>query len=124
VGPRPTAVVLKQDGALTYGALVNHIWGVGGDSSRPYVSSTFVQPFFSYTTKDAWTYGLNTESTYNWNANQWSVPLNLTAGKLMKFGKQPVSITGGLRYWVTTPDAGPPNLGFRLVVTFLFPKKS
>jgi hypothetical protein len=44
---------------------------------------------------DAWTYGLNTESTYNWTSNEWSVPINLTATKLTKIDNQPISIGGG-----------------------------
>ena len=42
-GAGPTAVLLKQDGPWTYGALVNHIWGVGGVEGRNDVSSTFLQ---------------------------------------------------------------------------------
>lgn len=121
-GAGPTAVIVKQDGPWTYGALVNHIWGVGGVESRTNVSNTFLQPFLSFTTKDAWTFGINTESTYDWKAEQWTVPINLTASKLMKFGKQPVSIGGGIRYWADSPNAGPHDFGLRLVMTFLFPK--
>ena len=40
----------------------------------------------------------------------------------MKFGNLPVSFTGGLRYWAESPDNGPHDLGYRFVVTFLFPK--
>jgi hypothetical protein len=50
------------------------------------------------------------------------VPVNVLVTKLMTFGKQPVSIGGGLRYWVESPANGPHDLGFRLVVIFLFPK--
>ncbi|HSV60506.1 MAG TPA: transporter [Variovorax sp.] len=121
-GAGPTAVVLKQDGAWTYGALVNHIWGFGGVESRPGISSTFLQPFLSHTTKDAWTFTVNTESTYDWKNKEWSVPVNLMVGKLVKFGNMPVSFTGGLRYWAESPDNGPHDLGYRFVVTFLFPK--
>ncbi|MDM0037330.1 transporter [Variovorax sp. J22P271] len=121
-GAGPTGVVLKQDGPWTYGLLANHIWGGGGVSTRPNVSSTFLQPFLAYTTKDAWTYSLNTESTYDWKNKQWQVPINLLVTKLMKFGEQPVSIGGGLRYWAESAESGPRDLGVRLVVTFLFPK--
>jgi hypothetical protein len=108
--------------ARKYGAGVNHIWGFGGVESRPGISSTFLQPFVSHTTKDAWTFTVNTESTYDWKNKEWSVPVNLMVGKLVKFGNQPVSFTGGLRYWADSPDNGPHDLGYRFVVTFLFPK--
>ena len=49
--------------------LANHIWSFAGDDDRSDINSTFLQPFVSYTTKDAWTFTLNTESTYNWEAS-------------------------------------------------------
>jgi hypothetical protein len=121
-GAGPTGVVLKQDGPWTYGMLANHIWGGGGVDGRSDVSSTFLQPFLSYTTKTAWSYTVNSESSYDWKGEKWSVPVNLMVSKLMHFGHQPVSIGGGVRYWVESPEAGPHDFGLRFIVTFLFPK--
>lgn len=121
-GAGPTGVALKQEGPWTYGMLANHIWSFAGVDDRPDVNSTFLQPFLSYTTHDAWTFTLNTESTYDWEDDQWSVPVNLMIAKLVKFDKQPVSFTAGVRYWADAPDSGPEGLGFRLAVTFLFPQ--
>ncbi|WP_260691828.1 transporter [Rhizobium leguminosarum] len=122
LGLGPTVVVLKQDGPWTVGALANHIWSVAGDGGRPDISSTFLQPFVSYTTSDAWTFTLNTESTYDWKADQWSVPINVQVSKVVKFGSQPVSLTAGARYWATAPENGPDGWGLRVAMTFLFPK--
>ena len=121
-GLGPTAVALKQDGPWTYGALANHLWSVGGDDKRQDVSATFVQPFLSYTTKEAVTYALNTESTYDWKSEHWSVPINATVTKVTKIGGQLISVGGGLRYWADSTEAGPEGLGARLVFTLLFPK--
>jgi len=121
-GLGPTGVVLTQRGPWTMGALGNHIWSVGGDGNRADVNATFIQPFITYTTKTATTFGLNTESTYNWKAENWSVPINLTVAQLMKFGKQPVQLGAGVRYWADSPAGGPEGWGFRLILTFLFPK--
>lgn len=122
-GLGPTAVVLFMKQGWTYGALVNHVWDVTGKSSRADVSSTFMQPFVSYTTKTAWTYGLNTESLYNWETDKWSVPINATISKLTSIGQQKVSLQVGLRYWAESPAGGPDDLGFRTQITFLFPTK-
>jgi hypothetical protein len=122
-GAGPTGVALKQTGPWTVGVLANHIWSFAGESDRPDVSSTFLQPFISYTTPTAWTFGLNTESTYNWETEEWSVPINFTVAKLVKVHEQPISLTAGVRYWAESPDSGPDGFGFRGVVTFLFPKK-
>ncbi len=121
-GLGPTGVFLKQSGPWTVGALGNHIWSVTDSSDRPNINSTFLQPFLAYTTKDAWTFTANSESTLDWEADDWSIPINGIVSKLVTFGKQPLSLGMGLRWWATTPDSGPEGLGFRYVVTFLFPK--
>jgi hypothetical protein len=122
-GLGPTAVVLKQLGPWTYGALANHIWSVAGDDNRQDINSTFLQPFLSYTTKEAVTFALNTESTYDWKSEQWSVPINFTVTKVTKFGNQLVSVGGGVRYWAESTDGGPEGLGVRLIFTLLYPNK-
>jgi hypothetical protein len=124
-GLGPTAVVLRQSHGFTYGFLINQIWSIASvksDLNRGPVSSTYFQPFFHYTTPTAWTYGVDLESAYDWHAHEIRVPINLSVGKLMKFGKLPVSFTGGVRYWLADNDASPHGWGYRFVVTFLFPR--
>ncbi|TIL63879.1 transporter [Mesorhizobium sp.] len=122
-GAGPTAVVLKQSHGWTVGMLANHIWSFAGDGDRSDISTTFLQPFVSYTTKDAWTFTLNTESSYNWEAEEWSVPINFQIAKLVVIDKQPISLFAGVRYWAESPDSGPDGFGFRTGITLLFPKK-
>lgn len=117
-----TGVALVQRGPWTVGGLANHIWSFAGDDSRPDVNRTFLQPFVSYTTQDAWTYSLQTESAYDWETEQWSVPINAVASKLVRIGDQPVSLFGGVRYWADGPAAGPDGWGLRFGATFLFPR--
>ena len=118
----PTAVVLKQQGPWTYGALANHLWSFAGSDNRADVDATFLQPFLSYTTPTAWSYTLNTESTYDWEGEQWSVPINVIVAKVTKVGGQLISVGGGVRYWADSPESGPEGFGLRLAVTLLFPK--
>lgn len=120
-GIGPTAVVLKQDGPWTYGALANHIWDVAGDDARGSINATFLQPFVSYITPTKTTFSVNVESTYDWQANQWTVPINLVVSQLLKIGDQPVQAFVGARYYAETPANGP-EWGLRLGLTFLFPK--
>ena len=120
-GAGPTGVALRQHGPWTYGMLANHIWSFAG-SGRQDVNSTFLQPFLSYTTPTAWSFTLNTESTYDWEHEQWSVPVNVVVSKVTKFGGQLVSLGGGVHYWADSPDSGPHGWGFRFVVTLLFPR--
>jgi hypothetical protein len=121
-GIGPTGVALKQDGPWTYGALVNHIWSFAGDDDRADVSATFIQPFLTYITKTKTTFALNTESTYDWENEEWSVPINFNILQLLKIGPQIIQIGAGARYWVDSPDNGPEGWGARITLTFLYPK--
>jgi hypothetical protein len=121
-GTGPTAVVLKQSGPWTYGMLANHIWSIAGDDDRADINTTFLQPFLSYTTPTAWSSTLNTESTYDWENEQWSVPINAVVSKVTNIGGQLISFNAGIRYWAETPDSGPEGWGVRLVTVLLFPK--
>ena len=120
-GLGPTAVLLKQQNGWTYGLLANHIWSVAGEGSRADVNATFLQPFVSFTTKTVTTFGLNTESTYDWSHRQWTVPLNASVSQLVKLGGKPVQFQLGFKYYAEKPDGGP-DWGLRFTVTFLFPK--
>jgi len=121
-GLGPTAVALKQSGSWTYGALANHIESFAGDSDRADVSATFIQPFLSYITPQQTTFSINFESAYDWEAEDWSVPMNLTVSQLMSLGGQAVQIGGGLKYWITAPDNGPEDWGLRFSFVLLFPQ--
>ena len=119
-GLGPTIVLLKQERGWTYGMLANQIWSVAGDSDRDNISAMFLQPFVSYTTKTHTTFTLNTESTYNWEDSQWTVPINAMVSQILKIGKQPISIQLGGRYYAEGPS-GAPDWGVRLNFTLLFP---
>lgn len=119
-GAGPTVVALQQKNGFTYGALANHIWSFAGWDHQE-VNATFLQPFVSYTTKTYTTFGMNTETTYNWVTHESTAPMNFTIQQLIKIGKLPVALQAGYRYYVEKPDGGP-DWGLRFAVTFLFPK--
>ncbi len=121
-GIGPTAVALKQAGAWTFGGLTNHIESIAGEDNRADLRATFMQPFVSYITRTKTTIGLNVECTYDWENEEWSVPVNVTVNQLLKVGKLPLQIGAGVRYWADSPENGPEDWGGRLQLTFLFPK--
>lgn len=122
-GIGPTAVGLKQEGPWTFGVLVNHVESVAGEGDRADVSATFMQPFLTYITKTKTTIALNTESTYDWENEEWSVPINFNVLQLFNVGPQIIQAGVGIRYWADSPDGGPERWGARLQLTLLYPKK-
>lgn len=123
-GLGPTAVALKQSNGWTRGILANHIWGLNGSppDDKEKVNATFLQPFLMYTTHTYTSFGVNTESTYDWQSKEWSVPINLFITQILKIGGQPISIQAGPRYWADSPKDGEHGWGFRAALTLLFPK--
>jgi hypothetical protein len=119
-GAGPTAVMLKQQNGWTYGLLANHVWSYAGSGTNS-ISATFVQPFLSFTTRTHTTLGVNTESSYDWIGEQWTVPVNFTVAQLLKIGGLPLQFQVGGRIYADKPDGGP-DWGLRFAVTFLFPK--
>lgn len=123
-GAGPTALVLRQTGGLTYGVLANHLWSYAElrQQNLPDVNATFVQPFVSYTTARHTTFGLNSEASYDWTHQTWTVPINVSVAHLYNFGGQRVQLTAGAKVYAAKPDGGP-DWGLRLVATFLYPSK-
>ena len=119
-GAGPTIALIKQTSGWTFGILANHIWSYAGESDHSDISSTFVQPVIAYTWPDTTGVSFNTESTYNWQTNQWTVPLNVSVSRIFRFGMTPVSFQIGARYYAVTPHDGP-RWGLRFGTTLLFP---
>jgi hypothetical protein len=75
----------------------------------------------SYTFPTATSISINTESTYNWTEHEWTVPLNLVVGQILRIDKLPVQFQIGGRYYADKPDGGP-EWGLRFAFTILLPK--
>jgi hypothetical protein len=120
----PTFLFLFQQSGWTVGNLFTQQWGfekrVYADPDEPLTDLTLLQPFLNYS-HDGWTYEVNAESSYNWNTDEWSVPLNFTVAKLSKIGNQLVQYTLGARYWAVDETGGADGWGLRAEITFIIP---
>ena len=119
----PAFIVLKQEKGLTYGLLANQTWSVAGKSTYDDTSMLFLQPFASMTMPDTTSYGVNLEASYDWQRNQWVVPLNFTVSHIFRFGEQPVSLGLTGRGYLQRPSGGP-DWGVRFTANFLFAEGS
>lgn len=122
-GAGPTAVALRQTkSGWTYGALANHLWSFAGEDKRADINTTYLQPFVAKSLGKGRTVSVALESTYDWEGEQWTVPINAGYSKVSRIGKQLVSYQGGVRYYIEAPDSGA-EWGLRFTFTLLFPKK-
>ena len=121
-GAGPAALALTMHGPWTFGVQVNHVWSFVGDSDRSDISNSLLQSFIAYTWPNAWNVSLQSESTYNWKTEKWSVPVNATVGKLVRWGKLPVKWRAGVGYWLESPETGAEGIRFQLQANFVLPK--
>ena len=120
----PTAVVLKQSGAWTVGALWNQVWSFAGNSQRNDVNQMFVQPFLAYQATRTLTLTVQSETTANWEVDEgrWTVPINVLLSKLSTFGVFPASYQVGLGGFPVHPETGP-SWKIRGAIVILLPRR-
>jgi len=125
-GLGPTAVALHLGKTWVYGALINNIWSVSKEDGRRDVNQMLLQPFVNYNFPQSPGRYLTFAPiiTADWEAGsgqQWTVPLGLGIGQIMRFGKQPVNLQGSAYYNVERPDNAA-RWQLRLQLQLLFPK--
>ena len=122
----PSAVIIYQPGAWTFGALVNNAWSVAGDPNRADINHMLLNIFIVRQLGDGWYVNSAPIITANWNAdpeNRWIVPLGAGGGKLVMLGgKLPVNLQTQLYYNIVRPDFGP-EWQWRLQAQVLLPTK-
>jgi hypothetical protein len=120
----PTAVVLKQTGPWTVGALWNQVWSFSGNAARDDVNQMFLQPFMAYQATPTITLSVSSETTANWEVDEgrWTVPITAVVSKLSTFGTFPASYAVGVAGFAAHPAVGP-TWRLRGVITILLPRR-
>ncbi len=121
-GAGASAIVLNRQGNFVYGLLTFQSWNMGGSPLYGTANNFYAQPFVNYVTSTAWTYSLNTQSNYNYDARRMSNPMNFTISKLEKIGNTPTQFTVGARYNISSIPGGPQGWGARAAITFVIPQ--
>ncbi|WMI68336.1 hypothetical protein [Mangrovimonas sp. YM274] len=115
----PSAVALKLNGQLTYGALANHMWSYAGKGED--ISATFLQPFFTYATPNGASYTIASENTQSWLNDKFGGFIGVYYAKVVQISKQTVQLGGGPKVYYGNNPLNP-EFGFRANVILLFPK--
>jgi len=118
-----SVIALAMPGQWVVGALLSNIWSFAGQSNKPDVNFLTFQPFINYNLPSFY-FTFQPIITANWEAesgNQWTVPLGLGLGKLIKLGgKLPVNLNASYFHNVVTPDFGP-QYQVRILAAVLLP---
>lgn len=119
----PALVALAKPGPWLVGGLVTHVWSYAGDDEQDVNLSSF-QYFINYNFENGWYLSSTPTITANWEADssdRWTVPFGLGAGRLVKFGDQPVDFKGQVFWNARKPDDSS-EFEIQFQMKFLFPK--
>jgi hypothetical protein len=86
---------ISKKGVL--GVFTNHQWNVSGPRET---SLTTIQPIMTFLPGGGWAVGSSGSMTYNWAAEQWTIPLQLQISKTVKIGKLPVKVSLEANYYI------------------------
>lgn len=98
---------------LTAGAIVQNPISYAGSPNRPNVNNMIITPTLTFNLKDGWFAGM---ADYNWSFN-WenggaaTIPLGIQVGKVIRIGKQPLSLSAEVGGVAARP-ANTPNPGW------------
>jgi hypothetical protein len=105
-------------------ALVQQWWSFAGDADRPHTSQVNILPLVYSFFGEGWSVGYSGQILADWTAPDgdiWTVPLGLSVGKVVKFGKLPVQIQIAGQYFVQRPNGGP-EWNVQLQITPVIPR--
>ena len=89
----------------------NHQWDVSGPGD---ISLTTIQPLLTYLPGGGWAISSSGPIIYNWSAEQWTIPLNLTVARTVKLGHLPVKLALDCNYYLEQAD----ELGQKWMIGF------
>ncbi len=123
-GMGPAVVVVKTEGPIVAGVLVNNVFSLGGTSGLggTRYSVLTINPFFNYNFNGGWFVGTVPIITASLDAPgaKWTLPVGLQGGRLVKIGKKlPVNMLLGAYYNALRPDYGA-TWQLRAQVAFIF----
>lgn len=100
------------------GALVNHQWDIGGsDDVVEDVSITTFNIFASLLPGGGWNYGSAPIISYDWESEDWTLPMNFNVGKTVVLGGRPWKISAEVNYFVEQADQFGPDWSIALNLT-------
>jgi len=121
----PSFVILTMPRSWVVGVLINNLWSIGGETSRPYVNQFTMQYFINYNFPKGWFITSAPVVTANWAAtahNVWTVPFGLGVGRVCNIGKQALSASIQAYDNVVTPKVLGAKWQLQLNVSLLFPE--
>jgi hypothetical protein len=106
LGPELLVGLLGENYVL--GAFPNHQWDVAGSGDKE-ISTTSAQFFGIALPGGGWNIGTAPIISYDWKADDWTVPVQLDIGKTVIWKGRPWKLGIEFNYYVEKPDAFGPK---------------
>jgi hypothetical protein len=104
----PELLIGKISPKYVLGLFPNHQWDVTG-SGDANINLTSIQAFYTYLPGGGWSVGSGPIITYDWEGEQWTVPLQINGGKTVILNGRPWKFSVELNYYIEKPDAFGPE---------------
>lgn len=98
----PELFVGKITKSSVLGFFATHQWDVSGPRDT---SLSTIQPIITFLPGGGWAIGSAGTLSYNWEAEQWTIPLQMQVSKTVKFGSTPVKLALEANYYIEKADA-------------------
>lgn len=118
LGPELVVVYINTTGFI--GAFPAHQWDVTGWRDESFSTST-LELFGGLFLGNGLNVQTNPVLSYNWEDEQWTVPLNITVKKVIKMGNLPVQVGASIDYFLEANDDFGPDWAFSLSFTPIVP---
>ncbi len=120
VGPAAAAIYLGDPGSVIAGGLVQHWWSFGGPGDVD-VNLTDIQYVLKYRVTDTFSIGFAPNIQYNWENDDWSVPVGGGLDFTVKIGKTLMKLAFEVHYHVETFEGFDNQWNFRLLLSPVLP---
>ncbi len=100
----PEVLLGKLTEKYVVGIFPNHQWNIAGEDSFD-TSITVIQAFATVLPGGGWALGSAPIMNYDWEASQWTIPLNFTVSKTVIWGDKPYKLDFTVDYYVERSDA-------------------
>jgi len=114
MGPELILAYINKKGLL--GIFPAHQWNIGGRNHETFSTSS-TELFAGLFLPNSWVLQFNPLITYNWQYEQWDVPINAKIQKVVKFGKTPLQVSLDVDYFVESNDEFGKDWAFTLTIT-------
>ncbi len=93
---------------FVFTGVLSHAWDVAGWTDTN-VSNTTISPIAVFLLGNGWDFGTFGVMNYDWESEQWTVPLNLGVGRTLILSGRPWKFQVEVDYYVEKPDAFGPD---------------